>query len=152
MRVVRGRGWRLPRAAARVHPDAAHGQRGGRRCGLRGASRTSNFEKSLKKNETALDFCTSVRFFGLVGLSGPMPPTVEQNVPDVKHMGASAARCTAAVRGARCVGRDGLWEGPRAPELMSPPASTLFAPPLLTFTVFIAVGTAPMFPPPLDSA
>ena len=124
----------------------------GRWCGLRGASRTSNFEKSLKKNETALDFCTSVRFFGLVGLSGPMPPTVEQNVPDVKQMGASAARYTAAARGARCVRRDGLWGGARAPEFMSPPTSTLFSPPLLTFTVFIAVGTAPMFPPPLDSA
>jgi len=35
---------------------------------------------------------------------------------------------------------------------MSPSTSTPFSPPLLTFTVFIAVGTAPMFPPPLDSA
>ena len=99
-----------------------------------------------------MDFCTSVRFFGLVGLSGPMPPTVEQNVPDVKQMGASAARYTAAARGARCVRRDGLWRGARAPVFMSPSTSTLFSPPLLTFTVFIAVGTAPMFPPPLDSA
>ena len=98
-----------------------------------------------------MDFCTSVRFFGLVGLSGPMPPTVEQNVPDVKQMGASAARYTPP-RGARAAcGETACGEG-RAPVFMSPPTSTPFSPPLFTFTVFIAVGTAPMFPPPLDSA
>ena len=74
-----------------------------------------------------MDFCTSVRFFGLVGLSGPMPPTVEQNVPDVKQMGASAARYTAAARGARCVRRDGLWRGARACVHVAPDVDAVLA-------------------------
>ena len=45
------------------------------------ASLTSNLEKSLKKKETALDFCISLRFFGSFGLSRPIPPADEQNFP-----------------------------------------------------------------------
>jgi hypothetical protein len=54
------------------------------------ASLTSNFEKSLKKNETALDFCPSVRSKGLSGLSSPVPPIVEHHFP-VQCAGGGAA-------------------------------------------------------------
>ena len=40
-----------------------------------------NFEKSLKKNETALDFSKGVRFIGSFGLSPPLPPAVEHHFP-----------------------------------------------------------------------
>jgi len=67
---------------------------------------TSNFEKFLKKNETAFDLIGSVRPFGSVGLSPPTPATDEQNFP----------------------------------ELMEPPASTSWAPPLLMLTVVTVVN------------
>jgi len=50
---------------------------------------TSNFEKFLKKNETAFDLIGSVRALGSVGLSLPLPPTVEQNVPELMEPRAS---------------------------------------------------------------
>ena len=102
VRVVRGRGGRLPRAAARVHPGAAHGQRGGRRCGRRGASHTSNFEKASKKNETAFSRrFSSSSSCGLFGLSPPLPPTVEHHFP-VGGGGGARQLHTIVAGGAAC--------------------------------------------------
>ena len=103
VRVVRGRGGRLPRAAARVHPGAAHGQRGGRRCGLRGASRTSNLEKSPKKNERAFSRrFSSSSSCGLFGLSLPLPPIVEHHFPGRGRGGWARQLHTIVGRDAAC--------------------------------------------------
>ena len=62
------------------------------------ASLTSNFEKSLKKNETALDFCMSSRFVGSFELSPKLPPADEQNFPVQRRRGASTAHNRRIVR------------------------------------------------------
>ena len=64
------------------------------------ASLTSNLEKSLKKKETALDFCISLRFFGSFGLSRPIPPADEQNCPVQRRGARRRLLHTAAARGA----------------------------------------------------
>ena len=77
------------------------------------ASLTLNFEKSLKKNETAFDLSSTLRSLGSFGLSSPLPAVFEQNFP-VKHGGASAAhnrRAGGRLRGGArtCVdGADGV--------------------------------------------
>ena len=59
---------------------------------------TLNFEKSLKKNETALDFSKGVRFIGSFGLSPPLPPAVEHHFP-VHAGGGLLMRTRTAARG-----------------------------------------------------
>ena len=132
------------------------------------ASLTSNFEKSLKKNETALDFCPSVRSKGLSGLSSPVPPIVEHHFP-VQCAGGGAASAFAHNRraGVAACGEAARGEV-RAPVLIVVPvpglllttmASQAALPsqatgPLLTLTVFTLVVTRSSedTPGPLDSA
>ena len=90
---------------------------------------TLNFEKSLKKNETALDFSKGVRFVGSFGLSLPLPPAVEHHFP-VQRGGVSADAHKNRRAGVAACGEAARGEV-RAPVLMGPSASTLLAPPLL---------------------
>ena len=90
---------------------------------------TSNFETSLKKNETALDFSKGVRFIGSFGLSPPLPPAVEHHFP-VHAGGGLLMRTRTAARGVAACGEAARGEV-RAPVLKGPSASTLLAPPLL---------------------
>ena len=80
---------------------------------------TSNLEKSLKKKETALDFCISLRFLGSFGLSRPIPPADEQNFPVQRRGVRRRLLHTTAARGslrraARRVRRGGWRGGARA--------------------------------------
>ena len=69
--------------------------------GCGGVTLTSNWSKSWKKNDTVLDFCTSVRASGLSGLSLPQPASDEQKCPAPRT--AAAWRPLRAAR--RLVGR-----------------------------------------------
>ena len=75
---------------------------------------TSNFEKSLKKNETVRCICTSVRSVGSVGLSLPAPPSIAHHFP-VQCGGGRLLHTTAARGSLRAARR---LAGRCAPELM----------------------------------
>ena len=108
---------------------------------------TSNFEKSLKKNETALDFCTSVRPTGSVGLSAPLPPSIEHHSPMERGEGRLLHTTAAGV--AAC--GEAACGQVRAPSLM--PELNLM-PPLSSTLDSMSTPSSPeeMTPGPLETA
>ena len=120
---------------------------------MRAASFTSNVEKSLKKNEMAFAFCSSVRTSGLFGLSLPTPPVPEHHFPagglgwrePIRRAPGGGARAPVFVAPSLA----GLLSTSMALQPLLPLQETT---PLLMSIVFTVVSTVLAVLPPLDSA
>ena len=110
---------------------------------------TSNFEKSLKKNETDLDFCTSVRSNGLVGLSPPVPPSIAHHFPEQRGAGVVEASAAHNRRAGVAACGEAACVQVRAPVLMPPWKLRL------CMSTLVVTGAPPpeeMTPGPLETA